>query len=999
MADVFISYSRRDLPFARRLTGALREARKSVFIDVGEVMGGEFDTPESHPLAELMGVSEAAEGSGIEGARSEASDTVRARSEVTGILPSARWMEEIERAIAGADAVVFLISPDSMSSRVCLDQELQVAKRLNKRLVPVRPILTLNQSDDHPGGTWTTRATPDNMIPDDLAELNFVPFGSDDPTAMAHTVEDEQFTQSVTRLVRILDTDIERYHEHTRLLEKAEEWEASGHDRSRLLRGHQLDQAQRWLEEGGLPRPTDSQRALIAESGRGRARRQRRWLTSAVVLAVVMGAVAALALVSRSQAVRESHVALSGQLASGSVAAANSSVPVQDILALEAYQRSPTVAARSALVGGTEQPLERILHAGVGGINSVAYDPEGPYLAAGGDHGAAIFDAAGRVTRRVDTNRTVNSVAFSQDGSLLALGEGGTSGAAVGSEGGRIHLIRPATGATVGQAVEGAEVGAVAFSAMGSKLAAAVGSDVYLFDLTDGTSSHTQVAPDASLLTLSFSPDDSLLAVGGSSDETSLLDVYALNGDSGLGTPVASYTEQDAAVADVSFSPDGSTLAAVGDDDYLRLFNPANLDQTDKINLGSEGNSVAFSPNGSLIATGDSQNAVRIWSTANLDEVGGAMGNGSVVYGVAFSKDGHTVAAGGFGGVVGLWSASVRSPVTSTITDVSSVQDLSVNSTGSLVAAVDGNGTVTVWNSRSKLRTRDLDGTYPASAVAFDPHHATGLAVGDTAGNTHLYDVDSQESLHLGQQSSAVVFETFAPNGKLLAAATIDGAVTVWNLAEKKVVKSYPVGSGAGGVSAIAFSPDSKLLAVAHLNSGIAVHEVDAPGNPVRGISVDESIQSLAFSPDGSELAGGDGQGNVELFATSSGQPGGTLQGDGSAIFALAFSPDNGTLATGDFAGDLRFWDPSSRQQLGTGTSTGSTIFSLDFGPPGSFLATGSGNGDVVLWPSLLWSENLHSFSDDLCPRLGANLTQQEWHQYVEGQPYHATCPTYPPGQ
>ena len=88
MADVFISYSRRDLDFARRLSEGLEARGKDVWVDLND------------------------------------------------ILPSAPWMEEIKVAIAEADSVVAVVSPDSVASPVC-QEELRHAVGLNKRLVPV----------------------------------------------------------------------------------------------------------------------------------------------------------------------------------------------------------------------------------------------------------------------------------------------------------------------------------------------------------------------------------------------------------------------------------------------------------------------------------------------------------------------------------------------------------------------------------------------------------------------------------------------------------------------------------------------------------------------------------------------------------------------------------------------------------------------------------------------------------------------------------------------
>ena len=53
-----------------------------------------------------------------------------------GIPLSSDWMDEITRAIEGSDSFVFVISPDSMASKVCL-QELELGLKYNKKLIPI----------------------------------------------------------------------------------------------------------------------------------------------------------------------------------------------------------------------------------------------------------------------------------------------------------------------------------------------------------------------------------------------------------------------------------------------------------------------------------------------------------------------------------------------------------------------------------------------------------------------------------------------------------------------------------------------------------------------------------------------------------------------------------------------------------------------------------------------------------------------------------------------
>src|ERR1700761_185716 len=88
MSNSFVSYSRKDRDIVAAIARALRAAGEEVWVDLDD------------------------------------------------IVPSAVWMDEIKTAIANADSVIFVISPDSAASEVC-NIELKYAVELSKRIVPV----------------------------------------------------------------------------------------------------------------------------------------------------------------------------------------------------------------------------------------------------------------------------------------------------------------------------------------------------------------------------------------------------------------------------------------------------------------------------------------------------------------------------------------------------------------------------------------------------------------------------------------------------------------------------------------------------------------------------------------------------------------------------------------------------------------------------------------------------------------------------------------------
>lgn len=218
MTDLFISYSRRDLPLMQALQTALVGQGLAVWIDQ------------------------------------------------TDITPSVDWWLMICQGIEAADQVVFIVSPNALASEYCM-REVAYARELNKRLIPVwhqdveehgrLKVEIIAQIYDLP---WETTARENWRYLKTLQFLDFRP-----PTP---------FETGLQRLIETLQTDVEYIREHTRLLERALRWQKSGEKAEYLIRGDDLFAAEQWLMQSGQksPAPTDNQRAFIAASIRERER-------------------------------------------------------------------------------------------------------------------------------------------------------------------------------------------------------------------------------------------------------------------------------------------------------------------------------------------------------------------------------------------------------------------------------------------------------------------------------------------------------------------------------------------------------------------------------------------------------------------------------------------------------------------------------------------------------------------------------------------------------
>lgn len=910
------------------------------------------------------------------------------------IPPGADWLARISKGIEAASSLIFVLSPSSAASKVC-QQELEIALEQNKRVIPI-----LHEAVDA------------NALPPALARLNWISF-----------TERDDHDHALTSLLEAIDTDLEWRDAHARLSVRASEWAAAGGDRSFLLRGRDLRDAEAWYaaREGHREAPTAGQLDYILASRRAASRRQRVLLGAVSTALAVAVALAVYALIERGQAVRQATLALGHQLASEAGSAAGSDVRTESLLALEAFSRAPTVTtARSALVGAAEQPLVATMAARSGEVESIAYSRDGRTIAAATREGIQFWSAASRLPEGSAFGPgDANGVAFSPRGDLLAVAAGQPQAAS-----GTVDVYRFGSRVPAHRLTVTGVAATVAFAPSGQELAigtstGAIGSRagyVYLWNLATGAHSRILVnggagTTDTSVLSVAFARSGATVAAAGATSHGGAeLGFVRLYGAPGL-RMIAAHALPVAA-AHVTYAPDRPTLALALDNDSAVLLNARTLAQTGSIALGNSAAVVAYNRTGTLLATGDYSGAVRLWNPSTQTQVGETMEDGSLVYGLAFAPDGRTLCAGGLDGGLFLWNSSGLTPLARVLATGAQRGNVAVDSRATEAVTVDASGQASAWRipggARLGVRTPKTalhsivtspDSISRASAIAIDPAGVT-VAIGLADGDVLIADRSLQGGHALPQGKVTLngpATLAFSADGHMLAAGDLAGDVVLWRhrAAGWGIVGTTHVGSGGlyvDAVSALAFDRSGRTLAVG-TETATDLLDTGAPERPARLVNTREGTFSLAFAPDGQTLYEGDNAGDVELFKVAAAQHGpfATLPGGGNAAFAVAISPDARTLAAADSSGVLRLWDLSTREQLGLALPLPGPAVLASF-TPHSALVTGDQTGAVIVWPSLLLADTLPPFAAEICPRLAQNLSEAQWRELVGDQPYRATC-------
>src|SRR5262245_19108800 len=151
-----------------------------------------------------------------------------------GISGGEDWQSRLGSLIRDADTIVFVLSPSSASSDTCR-WKVNQAVSLGKRIIPAlcRPL---------------EGAVP----PPELSELNYI-FFYDEPRSPG-----SGWGTGQARLVAALNTDLDWLREHTRLLQRASEWQSGGRPSNRLLSGDDIAAAKTWAARRpkNAPEPT-----------------------------------------------------------------------------------------------------------------------------------------------------------------------------------------------------------------------------------------------------------------------------------------------------------------------------------------------------------------------------------------------------------------------------------------------------------------------------------------------------------------------------------------------------------------------------------------------------------------------------------------------------------------------------------------------------------------------------------------------------------------------
>lgn len=219
-------------------------------------------------------------------------------------------------------------------------------------------------------------------------------------------------------------------------------------------------------------------------------------------------------------------------------------------------------------------------------------------------------------------------------------------------------------------------------------------------------------------------------------------------------------------------------------------------------------------------------------------------------------------------------------------------------------------GEATLWKTADWTRGPVLGGHRDAIYAARVSPDAKLVATASYDREVQIWDIATGKSIQsLVGHNDAVYGLSFSPNGKLIATASGDRTVKLWDVTTGQRLDTFS--QPAKDQYTVAFSPTSQLVAAGGVDFRLRVWQISDTGkegaNPIlyARFAHEGPILKLAFSPDGRLLATASEDHLIKLWETKTFTQVAVLprQPDWSA--ALSFSSDNRTLLVGRMNGEV----------------------------------------------------------------------------------------------
>lgn len=978
MAKVFVSYSRKDIEFAKRLTAELQKSDLDFWIDW------------------------------------------------EGIPPTVDWWKEIEKGIEEADVFLFLISPDSAKSKIC-EQEIDTAVKNGKRIIPI--VVREIKGDETPA-----QLSHLNWI--------FFRENDDFNTALQklltgiHTdyewVKEHRWLQ-----VRALDWE-RNSKDHGSLLRGKDLQEAEFQlatntskephptdlQREYVFTSRSVADRQRRIAMGfsiagiialAVLAIWGWGQAVSAKISQATAEANEAAAQAASTLAfenairadqeaAAAQAASTLAVFNEEEAKKQAQIALARQWAADAnaiLASPNGNAETAALLsvrALQLQQDEYVPSADEALNKSLNRLYtKRIFNHHEVQVSAVAFSPNNDHILIGYIDGTAqLYDAkTGDELQsfsgfngyyNADNDPTligVHAVAFSQQGDKLLI---------AGSDGYvQVWNLDSRTTQEIFAFSDSEASGqpdllwSAEFSPDGEYILVGKGwpfvgpGKIEIWEIESGQQLFSFPQNQERFVSDAEFSRDGNAVLSTSYDGTAML--WDLDWNNHTATPRAE-VEANSPIWDGSLSSDGTMLLLGLESSVAKLYRSDGSLIRNYVGHTGRITTVEFSPSGNFILTASLDNTARLWSMEGGNTVRIFADHANDISEATYAPDGLSVLTGSFDNTARIWNANIEHDSRIIYGHNDRISEVSFSPDGRFILSSSYDDTLHLWNSKTldqaplDMPESLIDPTFVFSAKGrwlvatggtWTDHGGTSTVITwENSGEEYKLDRVIKQNLSMqvlafsqpadGSESKYLYLGRGDPDRYLLQAGAWD-----------TIVRTYNNWWWNNDVALTQVESDkAEYVAVAGIMM-IPIYKIDNPDTstsavvcsiPWEGAYGAYGSQSIAFSKNGQYLAS-EYLNDIVIWDWQSGTAGNELQectiveqlsGHSGKVLDLTFSPDGNYLLSTSSDGTAILWDVKSWEKIRTLGGHEGDVVSAAFSPDNKFIVTGGADKTMRIW-------------------------------------------------
>jgi WD40 repeat protein len=438
-------------------------------------------------------------------------------------------------------------------------------------------------------------------------------------------------------------------------------------------------------------------------------------------------------------------------------------------------------------------------------VNSICFSPNGEIIASASDDGKVkLWNLNGEVVQILDgSSYSLRIVSFSPDGETLVSVERGD----------RVKLWSLPYDGAKPKILEGALNRDTYFddifslSPNGKMFASAREGTVRIWELFDDAIKLAHTIQEADIVRVrsaSFSRDSKMIAWVNSNGELKI----------GNSENQQIFHGNSTGRNSISFSEDHSTIALAGCDNTVKLWS-LDGEKVERSEKGEfEASSACFSPDLQTFVIVSRDNTVTLLHLHDTPNQNFPIHTG-VVYDVSFSQIRKMIALASENGKVALWHLDGTHERTITV-HTGIVYSVSFSLDGEMIASANDDGIVKVWNINDGEKLQEFPMDHPGQySVSFHPD-GNRMAAVDINGTVKLWNIKNPEEFQTFQvkhPSNEVVKHSFSADGQIIASASNDGIVKLFNLYGQEL-RTFDTNTNTdffSNVNCVNFGSDGKL--------------------------------------------------------------------------------------------------------------------------------------------------------------------------------------------